>query len=160
IISVPPASTSMSMRVLPASTLFSSSSLRTDAGRSMTSPAAILVITECGSCWIRGIKGSTKANKHGDSPTPFAAFCPFLFRCASGTLGHQHPAANGVGILGVVVQELGKLLADCVGHKRFDLNIVEPGSCLTLELRFPQLHVHDRDQPLTAIGASDLILQP
>ena len=36
--------------VLPASTLFSSSSLTTLAGRSMTSPAAILVMTESGSC--------------------------------------------------------------------------------------------------------------
>ncbi len=37
----PPASMSMSMRVAPASRLFSTSSLTTEAGRSMTSPAAI-----------------------------------------------------------------------------------------------------------------------
>src|SRR5262249_13811731 len=53
--SAPPCSTSMSMRVAPASTEFSSNSLTTLAGRSMTSPAAILVTTESGSCWMRGM---------------------------------------------------------------------------------------------------------
>ncbi len=52
--SVPPCSSSTSMRVLPASTAFSSSSLTTLAGRSITSPAAILVTT-CGGNWrMRG----------------------------------------------------------------------------------------------------------
>src|SRR5262249_21189206 len=53
--SVPPASRSMSMRRLPASTEFSSSSLTTEAGRSITSPAAILVTTSGGSWWMRGM---------------------------------------------------------------------------------------------------------
>src|SRR5262249_32110456 len=58
--SVPPCSTSMSMRALPASTEFSSSSLTTLAGRSMTSPAAILLTTSGGNCWIRGIRGGPR----------------------------------------------------------------------------------------------------
>src|ERR1700745_885113 len=41
----PPPSTSMRMRVAPASSAFSSSSLTTDAGRSTTSPAAIWLAT-------------------------------------------------------------------------------------------------------------------
>src|SRR5579859_6636844 len=41
----PPASTSTRMRVAPASSAFSSSSLTTDAGRSTTSPAAIWLAT-------------------------------------------------------------------------------------------------------------------
>src|SRR5262245_27344824 len=53
--SLPPCSTSTSMRVLPASTEFSSSSLTTLAGRSITSPAAILVTTSEGSWCIRGM---------------------------------------------------------------------------------------------------------
>src|SRR5690348_41240 len=42
---LPPPSTSMRMRVAPASREFSSSSLMTEAGRSTTSPAAILFAT-------------------------------------------------------------------------------------------------------------------
>src|SRR5262245_65465821 len=56
--STPPCSTSMSMRVLPASIEFSSSSFTTEAGRSMTSPAAILVTTLDGSWRIFGIRGN------------------------------------------------------------------------------------------------------
>jgi hypothetical protein len=48
--SVPPCSISTSMRRLPASTAFSSNSLTTLAGRSMTSPAAILLTTSAGNC--------------------------------------------------------------------------------------------------------------
>src|SRR5262249_34373126 len=51
--SAPPCSASTSMRVLPASMAFSSSSLTTLAGRSMTSPAAIWLTTTGGSCWMR-----------------------------------------------------------------------------------------------------------
>ena len=46
--SVPPESRSMSMRLAPASTEFSRSSFTTDAGRSMTSPAAIFATTPGG----------------------------------------------------------------------------------------------------------------
>src|SRR5262245_21282630 len=52
----PPASTSMRKFVEPASSEFSSSSLTTDAGRSTTSPAAILLATFSGSTWIRPIE--------------------------------------------------------------------------------------------------------
>src|SRR6266511_1104101 len=51
--SMPPCSTSTSRRVLPASMAFSSNSLTTLAGRSMTSPAAILVTTDGVSCRMR-----------------------------------------------------------------------------------------------------------
>ena len=44
----PPAVTLTSMRVAPASRAFSRSSFRTDAGRSTTSPAAILLATWLG----------------------------------------------------------------------------------------------------------------
>lgn len=40
---MPPATIIISILVLPASMLFSNSSFNTDAGRSMTSPAAILL---------------------------------------------------------------------------------------------------------------------
>ena len=53
--SAPPCSTSISMQVAPASTEFSSNSLTTLAGRSMTSPAAIWLMTSAGSCWMRGM---------------------------------------------------------------------------------------------------------
>src|SRR5262249_31785340 len=45
---VPPRSTSTSMRCAPASRLFSTSSLTTEAGRSITSPAAIWSISSSG----------------------------------------------------------------------------------------------------------------
>ena len=47
-ISSPPCSTETSIRVAPASTAFSINSLTTLAGRSITSPAAILFTTESG----------------------------------------------------------------------------------------------------------------
>ena len=50
--SSPPCSTATSIRVAPASIAFSISSLTTLAGRSITSPAAILLTTLGGSCWI------------------------------------------------------------------------------------------------------------
>ena len=53
--STPPCSTSTSTRRAPASMAFSRSSLRTLAGRSMTSPAAILLTTSGGSWRMRGI---------------------------------------------------------------------------------------------------------
>ena len=49
---LPPASTWIRMRVAPASSEFSSSSLATDAGRSTTSPAAILLATFSERTWI------------------------------------------------------------------------------------------------------------
>ena len=49
----PPAATSTSMRVAPASREFSTSSFTTDAGRSTTSPAAIRSTTFCGSLRMR-----------------------------------------------------------------------------------------------------------
>src|SRR5215472_2226367 len=49
----PPCSTSMRVLFAPASSAFSSSSFTTDAGRSTTSPAAILFATDSGSMRIR-----------------------------------------------------------------------------------------------------------
>src|SRR5690625_1127772 len=57
----PPASISTSMRVLPASRLFSTSSLTTDAGRSMTSPAAIWLTRSGGSGRIEGMTPRIRA---------------------------------------------------------------------------------------------------
>ncbi len=50
--SEPPAVTETSILVAPASTAFSINSLTTLAGRSMTSPAAILFTMLCESLWI------------------------------------------------------------------------------------------------------------
>ena len=52
---LPPARISTRMLVLPASRAFSMSSLTTDAGRSTTSPAAILFATSAESILIFGI---------------------------------------------------------------------------------------------------------
>src|SRR4029077_6602063 len=49
----PPASTLILMRVAPASREFSSNSFTTDAGRSTTSPAAILLATASERTWMR-----------------------------------------------------------------------------------------------------------
>src|SRR5579872_592046 len=46
------------MRVEPASSEFSRSSLTTDAGRSTTSPAAILLATDSERTWMRPMVGS------------------------------------------------------------------------------------------------------
>ena len=54
--STPPPRTSIDISVAPASSEFSISSLTTDAGRSVTSPAAILDETSGGSTWI-GMRG-------------------------------------------------------------------------------------------------------
>src|SRR5689334_22166628 len=53
----PPASTLILMRVAPASREFSSNSLTTEAGRSTTSPAAILLATVSERTWILPIGG-------------------------------------------------------------------------------------------------------
>src|ERR1700691_484919 len=55
----PPDSTSMRIDFAPASSAFSSSSFTTDAGRSTTSPAAILLATFSGSMRIRDINSSS-----------------------------------------------------------------------------------------------------
>jgi len=52
---MPPCSTSMSMRCAPASRLFSANSFTTEAGRSMTSPAAIWLTSSGESGRIDGI---------------------------------------------------------------------------------------------------------
>jgi hypothetical protein len=52
---MPPLPTSASMRLAPASTAFSSSSLSTLAGRSTTSPAAIWLTSTAVNCRMRGI---------------------------------------------------------------------------------------------------------
>src|SRR5450755_1128924 len=50
---LPPASITILMRVEPASRAFSSNSFTTEAGRSTTSPAAILLATCSGRTWMR-----------------------------------------------------------------------------------------------------------
>ncbi len=56
IMRLPPASVSMRTERAPASSAFSTSSFTTDAGRSTTSPAAILLATFSGSMRIRLIQ--------------------------------------------------------------------------------------------------------
>ena len=51
---IPASSISISIFVAAASILFSINSFTTEAGRSITSPAAIWFATETGSLWIRG----------------------------------------------------------------------------------------------------------
>src|SRR5437763_14896063 len=53
---LPPPSIWTLMRVAPASSEFSSNSLSTEAGRSTTSPAAILLATCSESTWIRPMR--------------------------------------------------------------------------------------------------------
>ena len=59
----PPSSMSMSICVAPASMAFSMISLTTEAGRSMTSPAAIWLMRLLGSCWMRGMGVSDIKNE-------------------------------------------------------------------------------------------------
>ena len=47
------------MREAPASSAFSTSSFTTEAGRSITSPAAIWFLTSSGSCAIAGRDGTS-----------------------------------------------------------------------------------------------------
>ena len=65
---VPPASSSTTSSVAPASIAFSSSSFRADAGRSMTSPAAIWLISRSGSAWMRtaGFAAGSVGDMAGD----------------------------------------------------------------------------------------------
>src|SRR5437660_1592415 len=63
---LPPASIWIRMRVEPASSEFSSSSFTTDAGRSTTSPAAILLATCSESRWIRPMGQRGVANSFAD----------------------------------------------------------------------------------------------
>ena len=51
---LPPPAMAMSMRVAPASSAFSTSSLTAEAGRSTTSPAAMRLAVASSSCRIRG----------------------------------------------------------------------------------------------------------
>src|SRR5579859_6460832 len=56
------------MRVAPASREFSSSSFSTEAGRSTTSPAAILLATCSESTWIRPMNRIIVTRKSGKKP--------------------------------------------------------------------------------------------
>ena len=57
--------TATSMRVAPASRLFSTSSLTMDAGRSITSPAAILLTTASGKRRTAGFAVTTRSQAAG-----------------------------------------------------------------------------------------------
>src|SRR3954466_5925503 len=64
----------MWMRRAPASSAFSSSSFTTDAGRSTTSPAAILLATCSGSTWMRPMDQlSAVSNQHSGRRTEINA---------------------------------------------------------------------------------------
>src|SRR5438105_2407204 len=78
----PPCSTSMRTAFAPASSAFSSSSFTTDAGRSTTSPAAIVFATDSGSMRMRDINRSRRlpfSVKAPNSPTriSFGGFFDF-----------------------------------------------------------------------------------
>src|SRR5690554_5733103 len=99
----PPCSTSISTRVAPASRLFSSSSLMTEAGRSTTSPAAIWLASRGVNKCIRDI------------------FNPMT---ASGVIFHQHAGGRYLEYLPhsnlIVAQPIGLAQADIVpgGNQR------------------------------------------
>src|SRR5260370_1173449 len=64
--SLPPTSTSTRIAFAPASMAFSSSSFTTDAGRSTTSPAAILFATASGNILIRLIMWMSFPDNYSD----------------------------------------------------------------------------------------------
>src|SRR6266851_5330077 len=81
IIRLPPDSISIRMVIAPASRAFSSSSFTTEAGRSTTSPAAILLATASGSMRMRDIE--TNISLFGEND-----FHSLLERGAFGEPGH------------------------------------------------------------------------
>src|SRR5437868_8096211 len=81
IIRLPPCSTSMRTVFAPASSAFSSSSFTTDAGRSTTSPAAILFATDSGNMRMRDISWSADfssiLNPESQTRISFGGFLDF-----------------------------------------------------------------------------------
>jgi hypothetical protein len=75
----PPSSSWTSIRAAPASRLFSSNSLSTDAGRSTTSPAAIWLISSSGSGLMIPILARRDRGKAADGTWRCALFDPSPF---------------------------------------------------------------------------------
>src|SRR5512141_204314 len=73
----------MRMRVAPASSEFSRSSLTTDAGRSTTSPAAILLATFSESTWMRPMKSLSRDQRMVNSLNQNRTHVGQRFTCIS-----------------------------------------------------------------------------
>ncbi len=92
---IPPSASVTPISVAPASRLFSSSSLRTDAGRSTTSPAAIWLMSVSGKGRIRGTGGGLF------SPGMTGALRPCRFREDSIICRGRMPRWNSFSPVGI-----------------------------------------------------------
>src|SRR5258708_7291897 len=119
IIRLPPDSISIRMVIAPASRAFSSSSFTTEAGRSTTSPAAILLATASGSMRMRDIE--TNISLFGEND-----FHSLLERGPFGKPGH------GILVCALSLQKIrdpgqepsnhvkGRISLRAVAHLRYD----------------------------------------
>jgi hypothetical protein len=108
--STPPPSSSISTRVAPASMAFSRTSLTTDAGRSITSPAAI---------WLTKSVGSGRMLARPVDPAPGAAEAVWMVP----SVGMPDRTRPGLGTPppGRPIARNRAPVADTMGHDRFHL---------------------------------------
>src|SRR5208282_876084 len=134
----PPASMSISMRVAPASSAFSASSLTTEAARSMTSPAAIWSIRALGRTRI-GMRGPGQWDRAPVyTPGASGAAAPACRRIG---IGHVPLAGKCRPVGRMQVKISGQARADGVGEPL----LILPGPELALLARIGNigsLHQH------------------
>src|SRR5580704_12982668 len=114
----PPRSTSMSMRLAPASRLFSTISLTTEAGRSMTSPAAIWSTSSPESMRMGIRRRSLQANAHPVRRGAAARLQPLGARGAGG--GRPGSAGQGLAALLLEAGAVGGILQEEAAHAARD----------------------------------------
>src|SRR6266513_6499282 len=111
------------MRVAPASSEFSSNSFTTDAGRSTTSPAAILLATCSERTWMRPIA--------------------FQFPASACRLQVENRARNNAGCRGLaILSPLGGAYAPCSLGCCFTFALHRVGCEVAEEIR-PESHPHE-----------------
>src|SRR6202050_2215268 len=115
---LPPDSVSMRMERAPASKAFSSNSFTTDAGRSTTSPAAILLATVSGSMRIRLMgDDSRSADRHNPYPETLQWMRPSALDTTSGVLLCRHPCCRLLDSDPQVVELIGAHRRRRLGHQ-------------------------------------------
>src|ERR1700678_2641935 len=140
---LPPDSVSMRIERAPASSAFSSSSFTTDAGRSTTSPAAILLATVSGSMRMRLMKCvSRSANQHIPNPETLQWVCQSAVDTTSCVLLCRHPCFRLFNGDSQVVQLIRAHCRRRLGHQILRRRRLREGNHLADGFFAGQQHYH------------------